>query len=1510
MQELEFAKIKDIYLPIFNYKFDHGPSLIEESNPRFIGRTKILKRLELILDESRSRSKQGAYLVAGYRGMGKTSLVREAITNVIKRNQDNSNNDKVPHVFELSLAQGDVQEIDLFRQMAWEINRFLRGKVFDKYKKQLKRNSVLRPYIGFVLALSAALFIYNTSAFCNFIVNPFPKESIGYVLLFFVLLVVFFSFLLRVVYWCKMRSKKDEIYKIIKEIKELNQELQFRLYSSFSREDAPLNQTGFGRDNPVFSIINQVLGAFTPDHKLKRNVVSFQQATPKEVEQYLFNILKKLDELRSCERKGRGKGAHAIPSIVFIIDELDKIEPDYYYSGDRETANYFYSDFNQEEFSTKSRRRNEVVLRLFANMKNFLTNAPAKFIFIGGRDMYDASLADIADRESFYSSIFNEVIYVPSFFKDKLSQNTGLTQLAEVFLCHLLYPPQLDRNNGAITFDKYNLQNLIKEYFDDVSNQADSVFAKKRFKILHALQNFILYLTFRSNGSPKKLIELLESYMVRGEYVMRLKQESPVDVFVLENMRMPSMGNNINMSKEHKTPPLYLRLSYLDQYAINLHSNLYRPYVSINSRHLKALGDKLLYSSAFLVDHILKFHKSAFSWRNLEHIPDIVLASRDPNFRKFYSDIMNDLSKQHLRKTINAVFQYKFNSKVSNELRYASRIADRSSAAFNFTLDESYHLKNYYKKKLAVKHKEYKDLSLNKGNFEYIYAIGALHAIIADLHYYEEEYDDAILHYSDAFQILQSGRTEEMEPSVRAHNTLLFVRNVLNLGLCYEKTKMYDRAFSTYRSIIRLKPLMADSGNNDGNGNNGDSGEGFYKRVQLFQRPHIALLHVIEKTRQDGITSDNLRQNFQEYLTFLGFNKAGIGDFFPLKSNSLDYSSLRENNCFEYDKKRVTTLIADYYFNVGSMLFYKNNVFYDFLIPPVSKLYHNDNDAVLKSVVDFLTSENCIGERSEIDAKSIYCQYHPSLSALLYYVYALKTFNAPYTENFILLDGAATSDREGSFSTLIDNVLFVINYLSLENYKVLNSSQFNFLGNILTKIGDSILASLPEAGIGRCSLDDENCYPLKEYILLFREENLILSKKKYVNALSKEKSPLSLKLVFTLYRMAYHCYRHAGEEFAAVFQYKKMLYAFREVIEPALVEEIIGAKRSDWKSGETIEDKIKQFMDELDKVFVVPLRSQIDVSMASVRSQLVKYRISTDFNEIFTPLLYNNLSSSPEVKEYVLLRETIRVKLGDEKRSLFYIGAYSTVSNVFTRVLELKFKGDEELQTLKKGLGISGIEEMAEWMKVGFNKQDEIIKAYEKKSRIYNHAIANAFFCYYEAIRIVRIYGIGYIINHSFMAALCEKMGFVSALYKFLEKESMQEKRKGDGNEINDTYQKRLHEFVTDQVKSIDEKIDALLGKNVRITIDPYEYVDLARIHCQAAREMHTEGKAYRQKIEEMYVLDDDFNDQLTHFCAALERYHLNQGHVAKREKRLGKFLETSQMVQIQRYLFSENITS
>ncbi|MCO6487707.1 MAG: hypothetical protein J5I98_04775 [Phaeodactylibacter sp.] len=65
---------------------------------------------------------------------------------------------------------------------------------------------------------------------------------------------------------------------------------------------------------------------------------------------------------------------------------------------------------------------------------------------------------------------------------------------------------------------------------------------------------------------------------------------------------------------------------------------------------------------------------------------------------------------------------------------------------------------------------------------------------------------------------------------------------------------------------------------------------------------------------------------------------------------------------------------------------------------------------------------------------------------------------------------------------------------------------------------------------------------------------------------------------------------------------------------------------------------------------------------------------------------------------------------------------------------------------------------------------------------------------------------------------------------------------------------------------------------------------------------MHTEGQAYKDSLINMYFLEDDFNDNLYHFCAANERYRINSGLIREKIIDLKKKVRGSRLYDFDSY--------
>ena len=64
-------------------------------------------------------------------------------------------------------------------------------------------------------------------------------------------------------------------------------------------------------------------------------------------------------------------------------------------------------------------------------------------------------------------------------------------------------------------------------------------------------------------------------------------------------------------------------------------------------------------------------------------------------------------------------------------------------------------------------------------------------------------------------------------------------------------------------------------------------------------------------------------------------------------------------------------------------------------------------------------------------------------------------------------------------------------------------------------------------------------------------------------------------------------------------------------------------------------------------------------------------------------------------------------------------------------------------------------------------------------------------------------------------------------------------------------------------------------------------YEDKGVEYFNKAIRLHSGGDEYKDMIKDLYILEDDQNDGLSHFCAALERSVINNGIIDSKLQKL-----------------------
>lgn len=562
-------------------------------------------------------------------------------------------------------------------------------------------------------------------------------------------------------------------------------------------------------------------------------------ATVRELEQELMEIINNINGV-DCPNK-------YCAQFIIIFDELDKIasnhkkgsiEPDG--SGEEITPSFDTSVKGFTEAMPYEERKQNV-LRLLANMKLFITSVKAKCVFISGHELFDASLADLSDREFAISSIFNGVLNVSSFLSPE-HEESDVSSMTEVYLATMLLPESFLKNkfqgkvkkeplhqpwsllkkkivhdlskissfwpvsshksylkqkvkdniqkNGVLKdelpslrwYNQYLMEVHILNNEETFSNEK---IKEREYEIRHViefLRNFCIYLSHISNGTPKKIATYFEKYVrVNYDTIKQFNWHDEIEV------------GRPTEDDVRKQCVLYFAPD--SQKLVNFVHYIAAPVMNAITNEVSHYGDKLLVSSSFILDQIYKYHGKGFSWRNLEQMPELLNTNKNPELRDSLASIMEFLLQTHVTTISSSIFQYKFHKQIAEEISMLSKISEEAAAIFNFTLNESETVKRYNARLLwnylnltnQTKDKNQKD--------RYCGVLERLHENQGDIYFSEEDYYRAIHEYRSALQYID-------ESNISPQNLIAYLKCSLKVGMSYEYRHTFENAYMVYCQII------------------------------------------------------------------------------------------------------------------------------------------------------------------------------------------------------------------------------------------------------------------------------------------------------------------------------------------------------------------------------------------------------------------------------------------------------------------------------------------------------------------------------------------------------------------------------------------------------------------------------------------------------------------------------------------------------------------------------------
>lgn len=811
----------------------------------------------------------GAYLITGYRGCGKSSFVNTVL-------DDLSQKDKTKRYkpFFINLGQDNINEIEILRIITRQLDDWLEEERESQSNSNISKLYI--PLLGIITFLISLMLIYTVKLFSilsfksftilkintllfsfsnshtNFYLNLFNIINLGELLFCFILAVVLSLF-----FTYKSCKKSTRIKYLIK-----------RLNATITQE------SGWSINTGIKSIIEN-------NFSNKKSEL-YPPASIQEIEYYLISILNEL------------KAKNNNLKIIFVFDELDKTD-----RTDRAEAKDDIPVFEKvsvrPDRKVTSRTRTQQVLDIIANMKYFLSTAKASFIFIAGREMYEAFQSDMSDRDFSISSIFSGIINIDSFLSSDRHSNNS-TQLTERLICEYILPRNFSDVINELTdnflFDTnpkriYSLKNYYlyrKSYQDDYyENETNKDRVERVWGETLFLYHFVTYLSFISNGSPKKIILFFEKYIRSKAYLENVKKE-----------KLPEY----RLSKNNIEDTMFLSLGYYSICKVNFIHYLTYPIMQTIINRSNHYGDKLLVSGSFLVAHIFKLHNSGFSWRNIEQTPEILEINKTPEIREYISSIIDSMNHTHLTTIPCGLYHYKFPMRIVEEISYYSKISGEVSALFNFSRDELSNIKKHYNELLKY---------AQNNNDKSIYTQTSLHHSLGDIYMLEENFSSAIREYElcveqvssllkDYLNNIQTNFFNKQNVfDIKMKNYFQFLnRTMLKLGLAHEKRRTDNSAFVIYDTLIDLlkNPLVKKHTKT------------LLENTRTFHLALLAKLYTLEKIDTTGITKEHIDDTINDFKSIF-CNKPFWG-----KTSKLC-------NVSNY-------VIADFYRKLGDILYYKN----------------------------------------------------------------------------------------------------------------------------------------------------------------------------------------------------------------------------------------------------------------------------------------------------------------------------------------------------------------------------------------------------------------------------------------------------------------------------------------------------------------------------------------------------------------------------------------------------------
>ena len=389
---------------MFEVRIPLKTGIVKKQTPLFVGREKLLAKL--IKSISNSLSTGTCILIGGYRGVGKTRLVQEAIDKVANIKPYSNSQYRHPKPVNIFLDLGVDSDLTI-RDILCDLTENIYYIEKNKYKKAaLITTTILTITLAVILFYLPSIkeAKYFPKSLNDLNLESLKEAALQYDLLTGLLLGQILTATVIILHYFHKRFFND--YRYISNLVECTRYKRAIESNAFAGNLAK-SKFRFGR----------------------RSTFSHEPISSSRIQQSLKHYFK-----------------FSPQSYIVVFDEIDKINPE-----------------NDYLSNSKTKGRKEKVDELLGGLKSFFNGSNCVFIMVAGREMVDAYYSESGYTSVLYEGVFDEFFYVPTLLTDttdgKLSDHESMIR---EFTDQLIDTTNNNHNN--ISIDRYFSYTLLIKY--------------------------------------------------------------------------------------------------------------------------------------------------------------------------------------------------------------------------------------------------------------------------------------------------------------------------------------------------------------------------------------------------------------------------------------------------------------------------------------------------------------------------------------------------------------------------------------------------------------------------------------------------------------------------------------------------------------------------------------------------------------------------------------------------------------------------------------------------------------------------------------------------------------------------------------------------------------------------------------------------------------------------------------------------------------------------------------